>query len=151
MVSFGSLAFSHISSFLIVLKRLDVSTVSVKTVGTLFSPLALPMLVYKIWWVSWDKQHWEDKETAISNKKNYFCLRLYRLIVFFIKILPTSYFASSLRREAVMMAHLPTTHPSHTPSNNSWFMQSTETLNAILWLGVFRLELWRPWMLEYPS
>ena len=36
-----------------------------------------------------------------------------RLISFFIKILPTSYLASSLRREAVMVAHLPTTHPSY--------------------------------------
>ena len=74
-----------------------------------------------------------------------------RLVSFFIKILPTSYLASSLRREGVMMTRLPTTHPSHPPSNNSWFMQSTETLNTILWLDVFRLELWRPWMLECPS
>ena len=74
-----------------------------------------------------------------------------RLISFFIKILPTSYLASSLRREAMMVAHLPTTRPSHPPSNNNWLMQSTETLNPILWLVVFRLELWRPWMLECPS
>ena len=44
----------------------------------------LPMLVCKIWWVTCDKQHLDDKEMSQSKKKNrvgwkcssYFCLRL---------------------------------------------------------------------------
>ena len=45
-----------------------VPTVSVKIVGTLCCPLALPMLVCKIWWVYCDNQHWKDKEMGQKRK-----------------------------------------------------------------------------------
>ena len=41
--------------------RLHQATVSVKIVGTLLYLLVPPMLVYTIWWLNRNKQHWKGK------------------------------------------------------------------------------------------
>ena len=46
-----------------------VSTVSLKIDGTLFCPLAFAMLVYKIWWVNWDRQHLGGQGDSQKHKK----------------------------------------------------------------------------------
>ena len=51
------------------LNWLHQATVSVKIVGTLLCLLLPPMLVYMIWWLNRNKQHWEGKGKHKKGKK----------------------------------------------------------------------------------
>ena len=58
------------------------ATVSVKIVRTLLCLLVPPMLVYTIWWLNRNKQHWEGKGKHKKGKKIVFALSVPTTAVF---------------------------------------------------------------------